>query len=231
MITHAEVAREIAATGLIARGAFHPDAGDAVPAFGDGSAVATVVMVGNAGGSMWAAFSASREFASAAGDLLDAWSRRVIGELALKLGAGALFPFDGPPWLPFQRWAQRADVVFPSPIGPLVHPRYGLWHAWRGALVFRQRMMLAPREEMPRPCDTCDGQPCLQACPVDAFSTAGYDVGACVAHVDGVTGGQCRQGGCLARHACPIGRDFTYEPAQQRFHMAAFLRARRAGAR
>jgi hypothetical protein len=29
---------------------------------------------------------------------------------------------------------------------------------------------------------------------------------------------------CLARHACPVGRDYRYAPAQARFHMQSFLR-------
>jgi hypothetical protein len=33
--------------------------------------------------------------------------------------------------------------------------------------------------------------------------------------------------GCLARHACPIGRGYRYAPAQARFHMLSFLRNHR----
>jgi hypothetical protein len=33
----------------------------------------------------------------------------------------------------------------------------------------------------------------------------------------------CMAIGCLARHACPIGHDYRYTPAQANFHMRAFL--------
>jgi hypothetical protein len=37
-------------------------------------------------------------------------------------------------------------------------------------------------------------------------------------------GAACREGGCLARRACPVGDEFRYLPAQARFHTEAFLR-------
>jgi ferredoxin len=59
--------------------------------------------------------------------------------------------------------------VFPSPIGLLVHPRWGLWHAWRGALAFPAPIDLPPLLQAPNPCTLCP-RPCLtggrQACPV-----------------------------------------------------------------
>jgi hypothetical protein len=94
----------------------------------DGVAAGTIVRVGNAALAMWSAFRNARESAQSQGPL-DRWSRRVIGALAEQLGCEALFPFEGPPFMPFQRWAQRAETVFPSPLGMSIHPMFGLWHA------------------------------------------------------------------------------------------------------
>ena len=58
-------------------------------------------------------------------------TKRLVDNGMLVRG-GALFPFSCPPFLPFLRWAERAEVVFPSPSGPLIHPVYGLWHTYRG---------------------------------------------------------------------------------------------------
>ena len=66
---------------------------------------------------------------------LDTWSREVIGEVAEEFGARAVSPSDRP-YLPFQQWAMRAEGLRPSPLGILMHPEYGLWHAYRGALLF-----------------------------------------------------------------------------------------------
>ena len=50
-----------------------------------------------------------------------------------------------------------------------------------------------------------------------------FDLDACVGHVPSAAGTDCRENGCLARRACPIGPEFRYPPAQARFHMSAFL--------
>ena len=42
----------------------------------------------------------------------------------------------------------RAEAVAPSPLGILIHPDYGLWHAYRGALAFAERLAL-PRARGP----------------------------------------------------------------------------------
>jgi hypothetical protein len=216
----------VAATGLMLRGGFHPEPTDGVPA-GGGRLTKTVLLVGNVGGAMWEAFAASPEMADGAPHALDRWTRRVLSAIAATLGATALYPFDGPPYLPFQRWAMRAEAVAPSPLGILIHPDYGLWHAYRGALAFAERIELAPRDERPRPCDSCADKPCLTTCPVGAFSERGYDVPTCIGHIDGPAGTECMTGSCLARRACPIGRAYAYGPAQAAYHMRAFRRSNR----
>ena len=204
--------------GLILRGGFHP-----APEDGEPDEAATLLLVGNAGAQMWRAFAAGRREEP---HPLNAWTRRVVSEVAEAVGATARFPFDGPPYWPFQRWARKAEPVHPSPIGPLILPVYGLWHAYRGALVFRERLALPARDEGASPCDDCADRPCLSRCPVDAFPAPGrYRVPACVAHVAAPEGADCLGLGCRARRACPVGRDYVYEPDQARLHMTAFLAA------
>ena len=221
----------VEAEGLRSRGAFHVVADDAVPPFPDGAPAATLLLAGNAGPGMWPVFAASVEANDGAPNALDRWSRRVISRLAHTLNGAAHFPFGGPPWLPFIRWAQRAGPVHPSPIGPLVHPDFGLWHAYRGAIAFRERLDLPPRDDRASPCESCAERPCLSSCPVGAFSTSGYDVDGCVAHIESPAGVPCLGEGCLARHACPVGRETAYDASQAAFHMRAFLDARRREAR
>ena len=216
----------IEAEGLAIRGAFHVAADDSVPPFADGTPAATLVLVGNTGRGMWAVFSASEEAADGGPNALDRWSRRVVSRLALALGGAPHYPFGGPPWLPFIRWAQRAGPVYPSPIGPLVHPDFGLWHAYRGAIALRECIDLPPRDDRASPCETCADRPCLTSCPVGVFSASGYDVAGCVTHIESRAGALCLDAGCLARHACPVGRETAYDPPQATFHMRAFLAAR-----
>lgn len=221
--------------GLALRGAFQPEA-DA-PRLPDGRAAATVALAGAVGPSLWETFQRARR---AEPDPLDRWSERVLGAVAARFAAALVLPWQGPPFPPFQRWARRAEPVHDSPLGILIHPRHGLWHSYRGALLFAERLPLPAvptpdRDAGPAPCLRCAERPCLSACPVGAFGApepgapARYDAAACAAHVASDAGGECRERGCLARRACPVGADAAYGAAQQRFHMAAFLAAHARG--
>ncbi|TIR48865.1 MAG: hypothetical protein E5X26_05025, partial [Mesorhizobium sp.] len=154
---------------------------------------------------------------------LDTWSREVIGAVAQAFGARAVSPSDRP-YLPFQQWAMRAEGLKPSPLGILMHPQYGLWHAYRGALLFEEEIFLPEPREAIHLCDTCVEKPCMNSCPVDAYSEQGFAHEACLGHVRGPGGGLCRTSGCLDRNACPYGADYRYPPEVQAFHMAAFAR-------
>jgi len=221
----AEFISAIRRTGLVPRGAFGLEDREQQGAL---AGVGTIVLAGMAGREGWSAFAASPEAGDGLGDPLDRWSRRVIEALARELGGAAFFPFGGPPFWPFQQWARRAEPVHPSPIGILIHPRHGLWHSYRGALGFREKLAIPAPAALPSPCESCSGRWCLKACPVGAFSSAGYDVAACVAHVKSPAGGDCMSLGCRARRACPVGAEHAYGPGQANFLMEAFLRARDA---
>ncbi len=212
--------------GLALRGGFHPETTDGVPALQDGRPCASLVLIGNIGGSLWPIFSRSPEKDDGRPHPLDRWTRRILDGIARDLGAETLYPFGGPPWLPFQRWAQKADSVQPSAIGILIHADHGLWHAYRGALAFEASLALPSPVRRPRPCDSCVERPCLTTCPVGAFTPRGYDVAVCRDHVAGSAGVACRTNGCLARLACPVGRDRAYPADQMAFHMDTFLSAR-----
>ena len=209
--------------GLAARGAFALDDADCASGL-DG--LAAIVLVGVAGARGWDAFATSPEVRDGRADPLDRWSRRIVDALAADLGARPLYPFGGPPYWPFQRWAMRAEPVHASPLGLLIHPDYGPWHSYRGALGFASPIAIPERTLRASPCETCASRPCLSACPVGAFTPGGYDVAACAAHLRTEAGRACMDGGCLARRACPVGGEYTHGAAQTRFHMRAFLSAR-----
>jgi hypothetical protein len=212
--------------GLVPRGAFKLEDGERVGALAD---MRTIVLAGMVGREGWNAFAASPEASDGFADPLDRWSRRLIEALAHELGGRALFPFGGPPFLPFQRWAQRAEPVHSSPIGLLIHPYYGLWHAYRGAIGFPEELAVPESEPVPSPCESCAGRWCLKSCPVGAFSNTGYDVAACAGHLRSAAGGDCMDFGCRARRACPVGADHAYGPEQANFLMRAFLRGQAVG--
>lgn len=223
------LAAHLAPHGLALRGGFSAGEDDALPDPVPGRRARSLILVGNIGGAMWPAFKRSlqEQAPHADTDPLDSWTREVIDLVAEKVGALALYPFDGPPYYPFQRWAQRAEGVQPSPLMIFIHPVFGLWHAYRAALVFVDDLAFPLRPPAAHSCDACADKPCLTACPVGAFSGAAFDDRACARHADGPDGIECRERGCLARRACPVGRDFAYPDPQMAFHMEAFLSRRR----
>ena len=215
------VERAVAIWGLSVVGAFHPRSGDSVP-----EGVGTLCLLGADRDHMWEAFKAGPEATDGQADPLDRWSRRAIEAVAADLGAVAIFPFGGPPYQPFQRWATRGEDAASSPVAMQVTPGRGLWASYRGALGFTEVFAIEQPVTV-NPCPACPA-PCLTACPVEAFAGGAYDVPRCVAHITSPAGVACREGGCLVRHACPAGRAATPPAGQRRFHMDAFVRARLA---
>jgi hypothetical protein len=205
-----------AAHRLTVLGGFHPadDAAD-VP-----QGTQTLLLLGPAEPGFWAHVTGQPEWSDGGADPLDRWSRRVIGGIACANGGKALFPFTGPPWHPFQRWAQATGRIRESPVRLLVHDTAGLWVSFRGALALRQRLALPPPP--PAPCDTCADQPSRSACPAGALSPAGYDVPACHAWLETPPGAACLSGGCRVRAACPISQRHGRVPEQSAYHMRRF---------
>lgn len=203
--------------GFVPLGWFAPRSEDGLP-----EDVRFVILIGNAGPGMFQRFARERDVFK---DTLDDWTRDSVGLLAKSLGATAVFPFDKP-YPPILTWARKGGGGHSSPLGLNVHPVYGLWHAYRAALLFPVAFDLPSPAIVPHPCESCSAKPCLTACPVGAFSGDNYDYPRCVRHVASAEGTRCSEGGCLARHACPVGQDYAYAPEQAQFHMRAFLEAR-----
>ena len=217
-MSYQAVAEAASDCGLLARGGFHPAPEDLAP-----PSCGSVILIGNAGADFWPRFEAERRDEPHS---LDAWTRRTVDRIAAKVGGWALYPSDGPPYFPFQRWAQKADAVFPSPIGLLIHAEFGLWHAYRAAICLHDVIPLPTRKQATNPCDICSERPCLTTCPVGAFQPGRYDSQACAGYLRQLEGADCLSGGCRARRACPVAGPDLYAPGQAGFHMQAFLAAR-----
>lgn len=219
----------LSAHGLRLRGRFAPTPADALPALPGGLPAAQVWMVGVVGSAFWPHFKASAAFQDGLPDPLDRWSRALGDALAARLGGLALYPFDGPPYWPFQRWADRAEATQSSRMMLRIHPEYGLWHAYRFALALPQALPdpsapPAPAAPAADLCARCSAQPCLQACPVGAYTGAAFVLQACADHLHSAAGAPCLQQGCQARLACPVAPSLRYTPEHAAFHMQAFIR-------
>lgn len=217
-----DIAAALNEHGLTLRGGFVFEEGDDAPFGLSARPAKSVLLVGQAGAASWPHFLRWRlSQPEGLKNPLDTWSREVIGEVAAEFGARSVSPSDKP-YLPFQQWAMRAESLMPSPLGILMHPEYGLWHAYRGALLFDAEIEVEAPQKPIHLCDLCDGKPCLKSCPVEAYSSAGFAYQECLGHVHGAIGGPCRTGGCLDRNACPFGVAYRYPAEVQAFHMASF---------
>jgi ferredoxin len=220
---------ELARHGLRLRGGWIPAPQDGLARLTAGP-VAVVWMVGQVGSECWPAFADSSFLTDGRPDPLDRWSQHIGDALAMACGGRAIYPSDGPPYAPFQQWARRAEPLATSPLMLQIHPQYGLWHAYRFALalpVLDAADASALMQQAGAPaavdlCLSCDGQPCLSACPVDAFTPSSYDVDRCAGHLHGADGSDCMESGCRARRTCPVGTGHRYGRAHAAFHMAAF---------
>ena len=180
----------------------------------------SVALIGNIGSSYWSDFSQSAEFSDGEADPLDRWSRRGADEIAGAFALQPLFPFEGPPYYPFQSWARRAEGLDASPLGILIHPELGLWHSYRFALLCD---LPASSHVADSPCLTCTGRECITTCPANAVSENGYDYQRCTGYLLDHLEAPCHQQGCVARYACPVAQKRQYFVEQSRFHLSASL--------
>ena len=198
--------------GLALRGGFHSGDTDLVP-----EGTRTLILIGNVGSHFWP----PADLRPDEPDPLNSWTKRTLDPIATGLGAIALYPFGDPPHHPFQRWAKKASDVRSSPLGILIDPVHGLWHAYRAAFAFSEEIALPPAENRPDPCGVCTDRPCLSTCPVTAFrADSGYDVDTCRHHLRSGAGEDCMTQACRARRACPVGIEFTYDTAFSSFLMS-----------
>jgi hypothetical protein len=224
MSTFDKITRAAGAAGFITLGGFHPRSLDVVPSLRNGDKPSTVVLLGNTGASMWAPF--REALSSLPGEHpLDDWTRSCVGPVAEEFGADVIYPFDGPPYHPFQKWASRSAAVEPSPLGLFIHATFGMWFGLRGALLLGQVIDVPTRDNSDSPCLSCIERPCLHTCPVSAFDGHSYDVKTCAAHIQSPRGEDCMALGCSARRACPVGVEHAYGAPHFQFHMDAFSRA------
>jgi hypothetical protein len=217
-MTYAALLEEAQARHLDILGGFHPEPDDGLP-----PETRTLLLLGPHEPAFWPAFTQSPEWQDGRADPVDRWSKRVIGEWAEDICAAALFPFGGPPYLPFYSWALRTGRTHASPVKLLVHDRAGLFVSFRGALALPRRLTLpiAP----PCPCESCADQPCRSACPASALTSSGYDVLGCRQYLETEEGAENMQNGCAVRRACPVSRQFGRDPEQSAYHMAQFKAA------
>lgn len=134
--------------------------------------------------------------------------------------AVAVYPFSHPRQvLGFGRLLGESPWMAATPFGVVVDPRFGPWFAWRGAVLTALEWPPTPLPAA-APCAGCPA-PCVDACPADVVSLNGLDWEGCAGFR--LNEPTCKET-CLARRACPVGREHRYGREQMAFHYRASLR-------
>ncbi|MDO8431803.1 MAG: hypothetical protein Q7S58_05265 [Candidatus Binatus sp.] len=199
-------------------------------------AARSIAIVGNGGGALWRAF--QRHLERHPGwfqreNPLDDFTREVIErDVATALrGAGLrctiIYPFmSSGPTLNFIELAKIAGIAGPSILGVAVHPVYGPWIAFRGAILLNE-VIDSPGEAAGfDPCPRCTVRSCIPACPVGAISVAaGWDIPECLTHRVEVEPDCAPR--CHARAGCVLGPEHRYPDDELAYHQMRSLRAMR----
>ena len=181
-----------------------------------------LILIGNAGPAFWRALQAN---ANTGSDPVDNYSHQLAKRFVEEyLYASAEILYPGAGALPLQYLGALAGWHYPSPLGVGIHPQYGLWFAYRAAVL--TDAPLAPSKPLPgvSPCQHCTDRPCLSACPPRALAQPGApDLRRCL-DWRCTTESSCANT-CLARLACPVGREQRYDEPQIQYHYGHSLQS------
>ena len=184
---------------------------DVLATLGDTTGFTQLLLVGHGGRRLWECVQASGIDSEHPID--DYTVRTLQGWLAEQLPGQAfriVYPGEQPVGL--QALGKLAGWHTPSPFFVGVDARWGSWYAYRAAVLTQSRFLPFLPVDRSSPCLTCDNPPCLPACPAGALEGGQFDLRTC-SRYRLQPDSRCALG-CLARRACPVGREHQYDDAQ-----------------
>ena len=175
-------------------------------------------MVGNGGRTLWERFVAdvARDPRLLVGEAhpLDCYVARILADVDPEPGPGRRWvrcAADDGADVDFRTLAVEAGLGWGSPLGLVLHPRFGPWMGLRAACFTTEQW--TPTRLGASPCASCS-RPCVSACPAGAVGTR-FDIARCAsAHA---VPGPCAVI-CHSRQACPVGTDHQYSDLQLHYH-------------
>lgn len=197
----------------------------------------SIVVVGNGGGAFWRVLKEHAARHPGWWDRehpLDDFTREVIEREVVPLVRAVgvrctpVYPFAGSgPTLNFMELGKIAGLGGPSILGVLVHPTFGPWIAFRGAMLIDAELD-APGDALGfDPCPSCTVRSCIPACPVGAVSfPQGWDIPKCLEHRVEVEPDCAPR--CHARAGCVLGPEHRYPDDELAYHQMRALRSMRA---
>ena len=99
-----------------------------------------------------------------------------------------------------------------SPFMVGIDAEWGSWFAYRAAILADTNFLPFVPANRGNPCDTCQNQPCIAACPAGALAGGSFALDRCSRHR--LSEGSACATTCPARETCPVGVDHRYDRAQ-----------------
>lgn len=187
----------------------------------DVSRAATIVILGNGGGTLWSKLSkpidpAQHPFDQYTQRQILNFNDQYLHDTELQL----LYPH--PKWtIPLQRLGRLLNIARPSKLGLDIHPNFGPWFAYRGAFLTSVELpptnMRSNLNDVESPCESCATTPCISHCPSGAVQKDKFQLSTC-SDFRLSESSPCFDR-CLARMACPVGREHQYSLEQFQYHM------------
>jgi epoxyqueuosine reductase len=183
---------------------------DVVQTLGSTDGYRQLILLGHGGRKLWECVQAS----GIAGEHpIDDFCVRTVGRWFAEHLPGARFRIVYPGATPvgLQALGKLAGWHHASPFMVGIDGEWGSWYAYRAAVLADTDFCPFLPVDRSIPCLDCLDQPCLAACPADALR-GGFSLARC-ASFRGQEDSACRHT-CLARLACPVGRQHRYDDEQ-----------------
>ena len=176
----------------------------------------STVLMANAGSALWEAMKLDGMIFP---DPVDSFSSKVAVTFAkeyLQAESKLLYP-SNEYLVSLPEFGTLAGWSHMSPMRVGIHPKFGLWFAYRVLMLVSVPLPPTERGATEHPCLSCIEKPCQSACPANAVGNIGdFDLDKCFGFRDKENSPCARQ--CLARVRCPVGSEFRYTKDQLNYH-------------
>ena len=188
-----------------------------------------LILLGHAGRLLWEKVQAAQRAQAVdavAADPIDAYTvacvRRFFARQAPRVVYRILYP--GAPSVGLQALGQLAGWHHAAPFMVGIDPQWGSWFAYRALIVAASDFPLSAPQTHAHPCAACSVPVCRTACPAAALQSS-FDLAACT-DFRLQPASPCATN-CLARRACPLGRQHAYDESQMQHSYGRSLQALR----
>ena len=189
----------------------------------DLNAFRQLILFGHGGRRLWDSVSSFVDDAESA-DPIDTYTIKIVQDYFTDQHPEHRYQFvyPGSTSVPLQQLGALVGWHHDSPFKVGVNSTWGSWFAYRALLLVDSEFKPSKKVAFKSPCEDCEAQPCIQACPASAMSEGELNLQRCVDYRK-TSDSLCRAQ-CLARLACPVATEHRYSDAQMSYHYLRSMR-------